>query len=103
VRVSILKYAVVTPRLKRKEVPMSELLHDDDDQPPLYAEICQYYFRQIIEGVIRPGELLPAAHHVAWKHGTSAATARRGLRLLAKIGFAQPVPGHSYMALYPEP
>jgi DNA-binding GntR family transcriptional regulator len=82
---------------------MSELLHDDDDQPPLYAEICQYYFRQIIEGAIRPGELLPPAHHVAEKHGTSTATARRGLRLLAKIGFAQPVPGHPYIALHPEP
>ena len=82
---------------------MSELLHDDDDQPPLYAEICQYYFRQIIEGAIRPGELLPSAHHVAEKHGTSTATARRGLKLLAKIGFAQAVPGHPYIALHPEP
>jgi DNA-binding transcriptional regulator YhcF (GntR family) len=78
---------------------MSEPLHDDDDQPPLYAEICQFYFRQITEGAIRPGELLPAAHRVAEKHGT----ARRGLRLLAEIGFAQPVPGHPYIALHPEP
>ena len=82
---------------------MSEPLHDDDDQPPLYAEICKYYFRQIIEGAIRPGELLPAAHRVAEKHGTSTATARRGLRLLAEIGFAQAVPGHPYIALHPEP
>jgi DNA-binding transcriptional regulator YhcF (GntR family) len=84
-------------------MPMSELLHDDDDQPPLYAEICQYYFRQITEGAIQVGELLPAAHRVAEKHGTSIATARRGLRLLAKIGFAQAVPGHPYIALRPEP
>jgi hypothetical protein len=40
---------------------------------------------------------------VAEKHGTSTATARRGLRLLAKIGFAQAVPGHPYIALHPEP
>ena len=82
---------------------MSELLNDDEDQPPLYAEICQFYIGQIVEGAIRPGELLPSAHRVAEKHGTSTATARRGLRLLAKIGFAQPVPGSSYMALHPEP
>lgn len=82
---------------------MSEPLHDDDDQPPLYAEICQYYFRQITEGAIRAGELLPAAHEVAEKYGTSTATARRGLRLLARIGFAQAVPGHPYIALHPEP
>ncbi len=82
---------------------MSELLHDDDDQSPLYVEICRYYFRQITDGGIRAGELLPAAHEIAEKHGTSIATARRGLRLLAKIGFAQGVPGHPYMALHPEP
>jgi len=82
---------------------MSELLHEDDDQPPLYAEICQYYFRQITEGAIRAGELLPAAHRIAAEHGTGTATARRGLRLLAKIGFAQAVPGHPYIALHPEP
>jgi DNA-binding GntR family transcriptional regulator len=82
---------------------MSELLHDDDDQPPLYVEICQFYFRQITAGAIRAGELLPPAHRVAEKHGTSIATARRGLRLLAKIGFAQAVPGSPYMALHPEP
>ncbi len=82
---------------------MSELLHDDDDQSPLYVEICQFYFRQITEGAIRTGELLPTAHHVAKKHGTSTATARRGLRLLAKIGFAQAVPGQPYIALHPEP
>ena len=51
----------------------------------------------------RVGELLPAAHRVAGKHGTSTATARRGLRLLATIGFAQAVPGHPYIALHPEP
>jgi DNA-binding transcriptional regulator YhcF (GntR family) len=82
---------------------VSELLHDDDDQAPLYTEICQYYFRQITEGTIQAGEILPAAHRVAEKHGTSTATARRGLRLLARIGFAQAVPGHPYIALYPEP
>ena len=82
---------------------MSELLHDYDDQPPLYVEICQFYFRQITEGAIRPGELLPAAHRVAEKHETSISTARRGLKLLAKIGFAQLVPGYPYIALHPEP
>ena len=84
-------------------MPMLEPRHDDDDQGPLYAEICRYYFRQITDGAIRAGDLLPAAHQVAEKHGTSTATARRGLRLLARIGFAQAVPGHPYIALHPEP
>ncbi len=32
-------------------------------RPPLYAEICQYCFRQITEGVTWPGELLLVAEH----------------------------------------
>jgi DNA-binding transcriptional regulator YhcF (GntR family) len=82
---------------------MSELPHDDEDQSPIYVEICGFYFRQIAEGAIRPGDLLPPARRVAEVHGTSTSTARRGLRLLAKIGFAAPVPGYAYMALHPEP
>ena len=82
---------------------MSELLHDDDDQPPLYVEICRFYFAQIVDGAIHAGEFLPSADRVAEKHGTSTATARRGLRLLARIGFAEAVPGHPYIALHPEP
>ncbi len=81
---------------------VSELLHDDDDQSPLYVEICRFCIGQIAEGAIRPGEPLPPAHRVAEEHGTSTSTARRGLRLLAKIGFAAPVPGYAYMALHPE-
>lgn len=76
---------------------------DDDDQPPLYARICRFYFTQIVDGAIQAGEFLPSADRVAEKHGTSIATARRGLRLLAKIGFARAMPGNSYMALHPKP
>jgi DDE superfamily endonuclease len=32
----------------------------------------------------------------------STSTARRGLRLLAELGWAKPVPGYPYMALRPE-
>jgi DNA-binding transcriptional regulator YhcF (GntR family) len=84
-------------------MPMPELLHDDADQSPLYTEICRFYIGQIAEGAIQPGELLPPVRRVAEKHGTSTSTARRGLRLLAEIGWAKPVPGYPYMALCPEP
>jgi DNA-binding GntR family transcriptional regulator len=60
---------------------MSELLHDDEDQSPLYVEICRFYLRQITEGAIRSGELLPPAQRVAEVHGISTSTARRGLSL----------------------
>ena len=49
---------------------MSELPDDDDDQPPLYAEICRFYFAQIVDGAIQAGEFLPLADRVAEKHGT---------------------------------
>ena len=81
---------------------MPELLRDDADQSPLYAEICRFYIGQIAAGAIQPGELLPPAHRVARQHGTSTSTARRGLRLLAQLGWATPVPGYPYMALRPE-
>ncbi len=81
---------------------MPESIHDDFYQPPLYQVICQFYIGQIAKGIIRPGELLPPASRVAEKHETSASTARRGLRLLANLGWAEPVPGYPYMALRPE-
>lgn len=79
-----------------------ELLHDDPDDPPLYAEICIYYIGQIHSGTIKPGQLLPPAWRIAERHGVSRSTARRGLRLLSTLGWAKPIPGYPYMALMPE-
>ena len=80
---------------------MSELLCDEPDQPSRYETICTFYNGQIADGSIHPGELLPAAHRAAERHGTSASTARRGLRPLADLSWATPVPGCAYMALLP--
>jgi DNA-binding GntR family transcriptional regulator len=79
-----------------------DLLHDDPDYPPLYAEICTYYIDKIHSGCIKPGQLLPPARRIAEQHGVSPSTARRGLRLLSTLGWAKPVPGYPYMALMPE-
>ena len=81
---------------------MSELLRHESDQASRYETICTFYIGQIADGSIRPGELLPTAHRVAERHGTSSSTARRGLRLLADLGWATPVPSCAYMALLPE-
>ena len=80
---------------------MSELLPEAPDRPSLCEEICRFYIGQIADGLIGPGELLPPARRVAEEHRTSASTARRGLRLLAQIGWAKPVAGCRYMALRP--
>jgi DNA-binding GntR family transcriptional regulator len=81
---------------------MSQLPSDEDGRSPLYAEICRFYIAEIAAGTIAPGDLLPPAHRVASQHGTSISTARRGLRLLAQIGWAKPVPGYPYLALRPD-
>jgi len=76
---------------------------DDDrpDDPPLYVQITQDLMARIHDGRIRHAALLPPAHRLAEDHGVSTATARRGLRLLASLGFARPVPGHPYQAIRP--
>jgi GntR family transcriptional regulator/MocR family aminotransferase len=79
-----------------------DLLHDDPDSPPMYAEICTYYIGQIHSGSIKPGQLLPPTRRVAEQHGVSRSTARRGLQLLSTLGWAKPIPGYPYMALMPD-
>jgi DNA-binding GntR family transcriptional regulator len=79
-----------------------DLLNDDPDQPPLYAEICSYYIGKIHSGSIKPGQLLPPARRVAEEHGVSTTTARRSMRLLSALGWAKPIPGYPYMALRPQ-
>ena len=76
---------------------------DDDrpDDPPLYVQITQDLMARIHDGQIRHAAPLPTAHRLAEDHGVSTATARRGLRLLASLGFARPVPGHPYQAIRP--
>lgn len=88
--------------VRKERTPMTDdLLHHPGD-PPLYAKICSYYIGQIDTGRIKPGQLLPPADQVAEQHGVSSSTARRGLRLLSKLGWAKPIPGYPYMALMPD-
>ena len=73
-----------------------------DDPPPLYEEITCMLIDRIAGGEIEPGTLLPSSSTLGTEFGVSAATARRGLRLLADVGFARRVPGSGYQALRPE-
>lgn len=74
---------------------------DRPDGPPLYVEITQDLIARIHDGRIRHAAPLPPAHRLAADHGVSTATARRGLRLLASLGWARPIPGHPYQAIRP--
>jgi len=56
---------------------------------------------RIHDGRIRHAALLPPARRLAADHGVSTSTARRGLRLLAALGWARHVPGHPYQAIRP--
>jgi DNA-binding transcriptional MocR family regulator len=73
-----------------------DLDNDRPDGPPLYVEIAR-----IFDGRISHAALLPPAHRLATDHGVSTATAWRGLRLLASLGWARHVPGHPYQAIRP--
>ena len=78
-----------------------DLDDDQPDDPPLYVEITQDLIARIHDGRIRHADPLPPAHRLAEDHGVSTATARRGLRLLATLGWARPIPGHPYQAIRP--
>ena len=75
---------------------------EPDDPPPLYEEITCTLIDRIANGDIKPGALLPSSTTLGTEFGVSAATAKRGLRLLASVGFARRVPGSGYQALRPE-
>jgi DNA-binding GntR family transcriptional regulator len=73
-----------------------------DDPPPLYQEITMALMNRISGGQIKPYALLPSSATLGTEFGVSAATARRGLRLLARLGWARRAPGHPYQALLPD-
>jgi DNA-binding GntR family transcriptional regulator len=76
---------------------------DDDrpDDPPMYVQITQDLMARIHDGRISHAAPLPSAHQLAEEHRVSTTTIRRGLRLLADLGFARHVPGHPYQAIRP--
>jgi DNA-binding FadR family transcriptional regulator len=80
---------------------MPDIDDDRPDDPPLYVEITQDLIARIFDGRIRHASLLPPARRLAAHHGVSVSTARRGLRLLATLGWARYVPGHPYQAIRP--
>jgi len=78
-----------------------DLDDDQPDDPPLYIQITQDLMARIHDGRIRHATPLPPARQLAEDHGVSTATVRRGLRLLADLGFARQIPGHPYQAIRP--
>ena len=64
-------------------------MYDDTPDPdPLHAEICRDLIDKIHTGKIQPGDFLPGLAKLAEDYGVSVATARRGLRLLRDLGWA---------------
>ena len=81
-----------------------DLIYDDTpEEPPLYQAICSDYIGEICKGTIKPGQLLPSAKRIAEHYGVSESTVRKGLRLMAHLGWAKSYPGYPYVAIRPEP
>ena len=80
-----------------------DLIYDDTpDEPPLYQAICSDYIGEICKGAIKPGQLMPTLKRVAEQYGVSESTARKGMRLMAHLGWAKSYPGYPYVATRPE-
>ncbi len=58
----------------------------DEDPRPLYKQLVEQLKRQILEGVLEPGEVLPSAKEVAASLGINAHTVRRAYVELQQAG-----------------
>jgi DNA-binding transcriptional regulator YhcF (GntR family) len=85
------------------ESDLWDLIYDDtSDEPPLYQAVCSYYIGQICDGAIKPGEPLPSSKRAAEHHGVSEKTARKGLKLMVQLGWAEASTGYPLVATKPE-
>jgi DNA-binding GntR family transcriptional regulator len=80
-----------------------DLIYDDTpDDPPLYQTICSDYIGEICDGRIKPGQPMPTLMRIAQDYGVSESTARKGMKLMARLGWARPYPNAPYTATRPE-
>ena len=55
---------------------------------PLYYQIHQHLLRQIEEGGLKPGDLLPSEQEISGSTGVSRMTARQAVKSLCDVGVA---------------
>lgn len=75
---------LVTP-----ETPAAVPLFDQLERMPAYMVVGQSIRAAILEGRLRPGDLLPAEHELAEQLGVTRSTVREGLRALEHAGLVE--------------
>ena len=73
---------------KRRAAPLKQSVATTRDRPKWYA-VCDAVGRDIIEGKLRPGGLLPIEADLARELGVSRPSLREGLRALAAKGLVE--------------
>lgn len=69
---------------------------------PIYIVIAENLRKQIIDGILNPGDMLPSENDLAEKFSTTRITARQGLKALESDGYIYSRPGKGYFVATPE-
>jgi DNA-binding GntR family transcriptional regulator len=64
--------------------------------PRLYRQVANAIRTQITDEVYKPGDMLPSIETICTTHGISRQTTGKALRVLAREGRVQFVPGRGY-------
>jgi len=72
---------------------MSGLLPND---PRLYRQVASVIRKQITDGVLKPGDMLPSIDAICRMNSISRHTTSKCLRVLSNEGLVQFVPGRGY-------
>lgn len=68
-----------------------------------YAQIIEHYRRQIRDGTLQDGDMLPSGREIAGEFGVSLATAAKVATGLAALGLVTPRPGAGTVVTAPRP
>jgi GntR family transcriptional regulator len=69
---------------------------------PAYYEIAMHLAKDIEQGSLRPGDLIPSESQLCHRHGVSRMTVRQGLNLLGEAGYTYSVPGKGTFVSSPQ-
>lgn len=77
-----------------------DIIISNSSDSPIYEQILEQIKRQIIQGTLKGGEMLPSIRNLAKELNISVITTKRAYEELEKIGFIETVQGKgSYVAL----
>ncbi len=64
-----------------------------------YQRVYEEYKGQIIDGTLRPGDMLPPENRIAQEYSIDRSTARKGIKMLVDEGLIEKIPGKGSFVL----